>query len=308
MTDIALQPLLDDAVIVLQAPTQAWSDEAGDMGSAAIHGIYHGDVRHVRALTVAVEGSAVEPIACSSPVPHRAVFTGVLRGLDGDQPDPKVRLDRTRAVRDGAVAERIRISSHRDVAVPVSVAVRLVPDFAPLQRVKAGLPGDAAWAWDGRRVVSEAASFTVTAPGSTIEIEDTAIVLRWSTVLEHRSETEFSVELVLEDPALVVRAPASPGRATVPETTDPRVRRWLDRAADDLAALRLALPAHPDDAFYAAGAPWFFTLFGRDSIWAARLALAQDPGIAASTLRVLGAPAGHEEGSGHRRGAGQDPA
>jgi glycogen debranching enzyme len=78
-----------------------------------------------------------------------------------------------------------------------------------------------------------------------------------------------------------------PADAAVPATTDPRLRRWLDRAAGDLSALRLALPAHPDDAFYAAGAPWFFTLFGRDSIWAARLALSQDPSIAASTLRVL---------------------
>jgi hypothetical protein len=48
MTDTPLQPLLNDAVIVLQAPTQVWSDETGDMGSAPIHGVYHGDVRHVR--------------------------------------------------------------------------------------------------------------------------------------------------------------------------------------------------------------------------------------------------------------------
>src|SRR3546814_18385787 len=41
------------------------------------------------------------------------------------------------------------------------------------------------------------------------------------------------------------------------------------------------------DDFFAAGAPWFFTLFGRDSLWAARLVLPVDPAIAASTLRVL---------------------
>ena len=69
--------------------------------------------------------------------------------------------------------------------------------------------------------------------------------------------------------------------------TDPRLGRWLDAALGDLDALRLALPDHPDDEFFAAGAPWFFTLFGRDSLWAARLALPVDAGVAASTLRVL---------------------
>ncbi|MDQ4213848.1 glycogen debranching N-terminal domain-containing protein [Microbacterium sp. ASV81] len=283
-----LQPLLDDAVIALQAPTQVWSDETGDLGSAPIHGVYHGDVRHVRVLAVTVEGTEVESIACSSPGPQQVVFAGVLRGIDDDQPDPKVRLDRTRTVRAGGVAERIRITSHREVPVPVAVTARIVPDFAPLQQVKAGLAHDGAWDWDGTRVTSGTASFGLTAPGAEITVSDAGLAVRWSAVLAPRSTAEFALDLALADDALVVTAPASAPHPAVPDTTDPRLRRWLDRAAGDLAALRLAVPAHPEDAFYAAGAPWFFTLFGRDSIWAARLALTLDPAIAASTLRVLG--------------------
>jgi len=287
MTDTPLQPLLNDAVIVLQAPTQVWSDETGDMGSAPIHGVYHGDVRHVRTLTVDIEGTAIESIACSSPDPRQAVFAAVLRGIDDDQPDPKVRLDRARTVHAGEFRERIRVSSHREAPVAIALTVRLVPDFAPLQQVKAGLAEDGAWGWDGERASSGTASFAVSAPEAAITVEEAALVLRWTAVLQPRATAEFSVALTLEDSALVVTAPAAEADATVPETEDPRLRRWLHRAAGDLAALRLALPAHPDDAFYAAGAPWFFTLFGRDSIWAARLALAQAPAIAASTLRVL---------------------
>ncbi|MGO4679466.1 glycogen debranching N-terminal domain-containing protein [Microbacterium sp. 2MCAF23] len=286
MTDTPLQPLLNDAVIALQAPTQVWSDETGDMGSAPIHGVYHGDVRHVRSLTVAVDGTAIEAIASSSPSPQRAVFTSVLRGLDDDQPDPKVRLERTRTVRPGGVSEEIRISSHREIPVPVDVTVRLVPDFEPLQRVKAGLADAGAWGWDGERASSGTASFALTAPDATITAEE-ALVIRWTAVLPPRAAVGFSFDLALEDPTLVVTSPDTPAYPAVPETRDPRLRRWLHRAAGDLSVLRLALPAHPDDAFYAAGAPWFFTLFGRDSIWAARLALRQDPAIAASTLRVL---------------------
>ena len=56
---------------------------------------------------------------------------------------------------------------------------------------------------------------------------------------------------------------------------------------DDLAGLRLTTPDHPDDVFLAAGAPWYFTLFGRDSLWAARMLLPLGTELAAGTLRVL---------------------
>jgi glycogen debranching enzyme len=37
----------------------------------------------------------------------------------------------------------------------------------------------------------------------------------------------------------------------------------------------------------AAGAPWYFTLFGRDALWAARFLLPLDTGLATGTLRAL---------------------
>jgi glycogen debranching enzyme len=58
-------------------------------------------------------------------------------------------------------------------------------------------------------------------------------------------------------------------------------------ALDDLAALRLTTSADTDQEFLAAGAPWFFTLFGRDSIWAARMMLPLGTALAGGTLRVL---------------------
>ena len=42
---------------------------------------------------------------------------------------------------------------------------------------------------------------------------------------------------------------------------------------DDLRLLRLATVDAPEEEFLAAGAPWFLTLFGRDSLWAARMLL-----------------------------------
>ena len=72
----------------------------------------------------------------------------------------------------------------------------------------------------------------------------------------------------------------------------------MDRALDDLASLRLTEVGHPADVFLGAGVPWFLTLFGRDSLWAARMLLPLGTGLAAGTLRALA----------RRQGAALDPA
>lgn len=62
------------------------------------------------------------------------------------------------------------------------------------------------------------------------------------------------------------------------------LNRVMERSLRDLAMLRSTLG---DDHFFAAGLPWFGTLFGRDSLITALQTLAFDPAIAAQTLRVL---------------------
>ncbi|MFK4762833.1 glycogen debranching N-terminal domain-containing protein [Microbacterium sp. ZW T5_45] len=285
--DSSLQPLLDAAVIAFEAPTQMWSDAEGRVGEGPIHGLYHGDVRHIRTIDTTVHGTTLESIGCSSPDPRRVLLTDVLRGLDDPSADPKVRLDRERTVRAGIFSESIRLSAHLESAVPFALTVRLVPDFAPLQLVKAGLVGDSEWSWDGTFCRAGSASFAVAAPGATIEHEGDALTLTWYAVAAAHGSTQLSWSVQLDDPTLVVSAASPSTRSEGAGSSDPRAARWLARAEADLDALRLTVPEHPDDAFYAAGAPWFFTLFGRDSLWAARLALDTDPAMAASTLRVL---------------------
>jgi glycogen debranching enzyme len=68
---------------------------------------------------------------------------------------------------------------------------------------------------------------------------------------------------------------------------DPALAAWVDGALRDLRGLRMVTVDRPDDVFLAAGAPWFFTLVGRDSLWAARMLLPFGTEIAAGTLRVL---------------------
>ncbi len=58
----------------------------------------------------------------------------------------------------------------------------------------------------------------------------------------------------------------------------------IERSLRDLRMLRMSIDARE---FFAAGVPWFATLFGRDSVITALQTLAYNPDIAAQTLRVL---------------------
>ncbi|MGW2261909.1 glycogen debranching N-terminal domain-containing protein [Streptomyces sp. NPDC001780] len=132
-------------------------------------------------------------------------------------------------------------------------------------------------------------------------------------------------------------ADSVPWRTPVLRSADRRFDHWLSQSAADLDRLRLTDhagpggPAGPDDGvtgpdgvtgsygvtgsgarpavgpaapegradqFLAAGAPWFLTLFGRDSLWAARMLLPLGTDLAAGTLRTLA----------RRQGTAVDPA
>ncbi len=134
--------------------------------------------------------------------------------------------------------------------------------------------------------------------------------LRWPVRLPPRGEQELTWELAVTDPDAVVVASLSgadenqvgegqeagtgqgagaawPGVQA--RADDPRLPQLLHQALPDAAALRMATAARPGEEFLAGGAPWYLTLFGRDSIWAARLLLPFGWELAAGTLRTLAA-------------------
>jgi glycogen debranching enzyme len=71
------------------------------------------------------------------------------------------------------------------------------------------------------------------------------------------------------------------------DTDDPPLARAYRRAVTDLASLRLFDPAGRRLPVVAAGAPWFMTLFGRDSLWTSLMALPVDPTLALGVLDAL---------------------
>ena len=74
------------------------------------------------------------------------------------------------------------------------------------------------------------------------------------------------------------------GERPVVEGGSSDVRRVMERSLVDLASLRID---GDDGVLLAAGVPWFLTVFGRDALIAAWMALPVDPKLAAATLRHL---------------------
>src|SRR5665811_2449457 len=71
------------------------------------------------------------------------------------------------------------------------------------------------------------------------------------------------------------------------QSVDRRLEPTLITGLNDLQHLLLTDPQEPSAIFAAAGTPWYLTLFGRDSLWAARMALPFGTDLAAGTLRAL---------------------
>lgn len=288
-----LQPLLHDSTVLLRAPSQAWCARDGDMGTRAIHGFYHSDVRIIDLLELTVGGDAPECIAHTLEDSSTATYVSLVRSIDTDGADPRVRLDRRRTVTAHGLREELQLTNALDRELSTDVAVRLRVDCTPMQSIKAGLadrqPVRMRRAGADLRVASGTVTATLSAPDAALECDEPAVTLRWSVTVPSGSSATVSWELTAADGASVVRGASAPPewRDVHVRSDDIRLSAWVEHALGDLTALRMTTNDAPDEPFLAAGAPWFFTLFGRDSLWAARLLLPLGTGLAASTLRVL---------------------
>jgi len=289
------QPFLHESVIALRAPAQFWSAPDGSAGGSSIDGAYLGDTRVLSELRILVADRSGEHLV-TTPIDASVVrFDSLFRGLDDDRnADPDVRGSLTRTVRPDGVGHRFALTSRRDAGFRVDVRVLLVADLTGMPTVKVGaaslvtpptvesLEHGAQWG-DGR------VSAVLRAPGAVVSVDGATIELRWVLDVPAHGSSGIRFDLTALDSAAVVAAAPGVAPWATPDLTgiDDRLARWVARAVDDLDALRMVSDHAPGEQFLAAGAPWFFTLFGRDSLWAARLLLPLGSELAASTLRAL---------------------
>ena len=293
-------PSIYRLVTTLAAPTLALSQPNGDIhaepGSASVQGVVHADQRVFSIVELLVNDAPLVPL-------QHVLGAGETRfvGLVADA-HTDVRCDRVRRLEPGRLVETMTLSSVLTEPVEVSVAVVLGSDVAPMDVWRVGgtnPPVDLDAIIDADSAIWSAGGVDVRleAPGAQVLEGEDGMLLRWELTLAPHQPLNVTWTATITDPGGAVVAARTPGmdvNAIVERLTGEMstnrgriVRPWLRQSLHDLNSLRMSLPALPDASFFAAGSPWFLTLFGRDSIWTARMLLPVNLADAVGTLRTL---------------------
>ncbi|MDX3529413.1 glycogen debranching N-terminal domain-containing protein [Streptomyces sp. ID05-39B] len=296
---------------------------------AGVQGLFHADVRAVSLLRVtlrpagaafgehtgeappAAEGRSgdesdgdgwlpVVAVMTAADGPGRSRFVGLAQALGDAVPDPTVRVDRRRILNPGLLTEQLTVRSTATTPVHVAVRVEIAGDLAPLEHAKAGLAAryplqpsaELSSGAGGLSWVDGTVAVAVSAPGATPDAKHST--LTWTLTVQPGESVDLNLAIEITEPDAVVTAADPRPTWERPEVTadDRRLPALVAQSLDDLHSLRMAMAASPGDTFLAAGVPWFFTLFGRDSLWAARMLLPLGTELALGTLRTLAAQQG----------------
>ena len=285
-----------DLVTAVCAPAAILSDRDGQLRPLGAQGWLVADVRHLCELTVLVGGEAPDPVGHWQESADTLRFISAVVGIGDPIGDPTVRLERRRLVDADRLSETITLVNDARTEITTTVTVRLRADLAPILAVRFGRPTEPAAPQEtGQGLVGWAAgSCTTTATADRapdrVELAGDHARLDWELTVPPRDSATVTLTLTAAGATdeAVVRAPLT--RELCPltvESHEPELDRLVATGLDDLCALLLADPAAPADRFAGAGTPWYFTLFGRDSLWAARFALPITTDLALGTLRTL---------------------
>ncbi|MBN9608670.1 MAG: hypothetical protein BGO26_11315 [Actinobacteria bacterium 69-20] len=300
MPDAARQPLLHDLVTCVAAPTTVLSAPDGQIRATGAHGALIADVRVISRAELTVDGAEPEPVAGISTGPGAAEFIGLVRSLGDPIADPTVWVRRARTAAPDGCSETVTLVNATDHDVDALVEIRLSADLAGIEIVKTGgsgspVPFRACGAgFELDHAALSASILADAADAAEAAVTDDGGLLRWRVTVPRRGEHAVTWSVRAADPQAAVVAAPRPAQFAAPGIVadDRRLAPFVARAVADLAALRMATATDPESQFLAAGSPWYLTLFGRDSLWAARMLLPLGTDIAEGTLRTLAARQG----------------
>ncbi|HEY9357019.1 MAG TPA: glycogen debranching N-terminal domain-containing protein [Arthrobacter sp.] len=309
---MSVQPGLHRQHCTVAAPTQLWLNANGRLAQdGGFSGLLHGDTRMLCQATVTVNGFSPEEVTVESAPGGVLRVRGLIRGIEGHTADPAVEVLQTWTVTPGVVRHSLKVGTSLD-SLDLELAVDLAADFTDMAAIRLSRfakpqppePADdhsLRWHNDGRTLAISApgrnGGASAPAAGSTARAADgssgdapegdvTRLVWHGTAGRGRPFDAEWQAVLDETESAVVAAAPSS---LAVPAMALPAgpLRTLLKNSLDELDGLRMATRRLPDAPFMAAGAPWYFTLFGRDSLWAARFLLPLDSGLATGTLRTL---------------------
>lgn len=307
-TPVASLPSTDGAVTLVEGQSFCVSGRTGDMVPDFPHGLFLFDTRIVSRWSLRLNGHRVEPLSVDVHEPYGATFLGRSAPAQGHA-DADIVVFRHRHVGQG-MRERIVVRNHGLETVALSLELRCDADFADLFAVK---ESRAEPHGELRREFDETTlRFSQRNDGRTRDVVVRASKrstgelgsLCWNEALAPGASFEVCLQVTatLDDVAIESRfrcdqpdgqsVPAqrmATWRATLPTvaTDNLPLAETLARSAEDLGALRIFDPEHPELPILAAGAPWFMTVFGRDSLLTAWMTLIADPSLAHGVLETL---------------------
>ncbi|GAA1256499.1 amylo-alpha-1,6-glucosidase [Arthrobacter pascens] len=306
--DTAAGPVGSGTVTLVEGSSFCISLANGDIHPEHPHGVFHEDTRILSRWNLSVNGQPLEPLTAATREPYRALFIGRVPRSDGYADSPLI-VERLREVGAG-IREEITIRNYSADAAECVVSLSVESDFADLFEVKEARvqrrweetrepDGDslairAVWQ-DVRKGVIVKADGADVAPDALTYRTVVPPHGQWSTLLSVVPAVDGTAapSASFVRPAAGELSPSDRRReewvAKIPKLHmgNRSIERTLRRSYDDLGALRIEDPAHPERIVVAAGAPWFMTLFGRDSLWASEMSLPVDPSLALGTLQTL---------------------
>jgi glycogen debranching enzyme len=284
-------------------------------GRARADGVFHRDQRILSEAVLTADGLPPEPLGHRMIGADRARFTAILRGAHDATPDPELVLERTRDA-EGGESLRLRNSGTRVRALTLTLTV--AADLADVAAVRAGRCiraleprcTAAAVTWSSAAGLRISLVPAGARPATVVPQADGCACISWEVRIAPRETWQTSWTLQVEDETRTDHPVAPRSRDKCWDqpriADDPALDRFVQQGLADLGSLLLADPREEgvcDAVFAAAGAPWYLTLFGRDSLWTARMMLPLGTRLAAGTLLALA----RRQGTRHEAGAEQAP-
>ncbi len=282
---------------------------AGDI-EGGVHGVFMLDTRVLSRWVLRIDGVRVEGLSVVGDGPFTADFVG--RVNPGDTADAPLVVMQRRYVGRG-LREEIEIRNHGGEVHHLDVRLSIDADFRNVFDVKAGhdieLPDSAFVAVDGGADIRSAREAhspvdTVSVRGFPGPDERAEGVLGWHVQIDPGGRWHVCLEVTVTADGVEIEPSSRCGTDVAHAVPVTRLASWrestariaaghralaaaVDRSLDDLGALRIFDPDHVDRVVIAAGAPWFMTLFGRDSLLTSWMALPVDHALAHGVVAEL---------------------
>jgi glycogen debranching enzyme len=295
-------------VTIVEGTTFSICGPSGDMEPGGAQGLFFRDTRIISRWQLRVDGQPPQPLSVVDSDAYEARFMA-RRPPSVGHADSTLLVVRERIVGEG-MREVITLSNVGREATLVHLELHVDSDFADLFAVKEGHASGSAThstASGVNLVFSRPDGSRGLLVHATGEPTSTHNGLSWQVVIPARDawHTEIVVHPVVETRRIEprFRERTAPGEVEAHHwrrhVTSIRVQHQelnlvLRRTVRDLDALRISTGEEPGQTFVAAGAPWFMTLFGRDSLLTSWMTLPLDPALAVGTLHTLAALQGRQ--------------